>query len=299
MGAGNRCDLALQETSMGILDEINEAMDKAADAAADAYDATSQAVSDGYDAAAEKARQAAEAAKRAADRARQEAEEVARKGEEAAREAARRAKDAADEAKRQVQQAAQDAKEKAEEIVDAAKKTAEAAIDEATEKAKDAAKAVGEAVDNAEKKIEEVFNDTPAGSARQSCGAPPEPEPVQGTPTPISPTANSIICSGGNLIVQNNNSGPDRGCTQAHEGSHIRDWKRRYGDDCCRGVPDGQLPLGGPGYEEFLRLSECTAYRVGKACREALLATAPAADKPAIRNAIERDNAQIAANRCT
>jgi hypothetical protein len=121
---------------------------------------------------------------------------------------------------------------------------------------------------------------------------------VQGTPTPIPPGDNSIICKGGTLVVQNNNNGPDRSCTQAHENSHIQDWKDRYGDNCCSGVPDGSLPLGGDGYAEFLRQSECKAYRVGKACRQNLLTTAADADKPAIQAGINRDDANLQSHNC-
>jgi hypothetical protein len=136
----------------------------------------------------------------------------------------------------------------------------------------------------------------PAGSCVQPC---PLKDKIEGTPAAIDAGANSIVCRGETLVVQNNNTGPDKDCTQAHENSHIADWKGRYGDDLCKGVPDGQLPLGGDGYDEFLRQSECKAYKIGKACRQKLLETASDADKPAIQRAIVRDDAQIAANRCT
>jgi hypothetical protein len=133
--------------------------------------------------------------------------------------------------------------------------------------------------------------------------APPSPSPaaevVTGTPAPIPPGANSIVCRGGNLGLQINNTGPDRACSEAHESSHMADWKARYGNNLCAGVPDGQLPVGGPGYTEFLRQSECKAYRVGKACRQNLIRTSSDADKPAVQAGIDRDNQQLAANRCT
>jgi hypothetical protein len=121
---------------------------------------------------------------------------------------------------------------------------------------------------------------------------------LHGEPTPIPAGDNSIVCHGGDLIVQNNNSGPDSTCTQQHESSHIGDWKGRYGNILCQGVADGSLPTGGPGYDEFLRTSECRAYRIGKACRVALLATATDADKPAIQTGINRDDAQLAGHHC-
>ena len=101
------------------------------------------------------------------------------------------------------------------------------------------------------------------------CVAPcPLATPIVGTPVAIDPTSDSIVCRGGALVTQINDTGPDRACTTKHEESHIADWKGRYGPNLCQGVPDGQLPLGGDGYAEFLRQSECKAYKVGKACRE-------------------------------
>lgn len=155
-----------------------------------------------------------------------------------------------------------------------------------------------------------LADDSKPGFLSATGGAPPPPQPtppapptpgerVRGTPVAIPPASNSIVCRSNRLTVQNNNNGPDRACTQAHESSHMQDWKNRYGDDLCSGVADGSLPVGGEGYAEFLRQSECKAYAVGKACRERQLPTAPEADKPAIQNAIDRDNAQRTAHRCT
>ncbi|HEX4963772.1 MAG TPA: hypothetical protein VF173_23295 [Thermoanaerobaculia bacterium] len=134
----------------------------------------------------------------------------------------------------------------------------------------------------------------PAAQATTECQ-----KKIKGTPAPIDPTKNSIICKNGKLVVQNNNSGPDKSCTDAHESSHIRDWKDRYGEDLCNGVADGSLPVGGEGYDEFLRKSECTAYAVGKACRQELLKTANKADQPAIQGAIDRDDAQLKGYGCS
>jgi hypothetical protein len=135
---------------------------------------------------------------------------------------------------------------------------------------------------------------TPANCTSASCPA----EKVKGTPVAIPAGDNSIVCRGGRLVVQNNNSGSDRACTQAHEEQHMKDWKERYGEDLCSGVSDGQLPVGGDGYTEFLRQSECKAYKVGKTCRENSLKTATDADKPGIQKGIDRDNAQLNANSC-
>jgi hypothetical protein len=164
----------------------------------------------------------------------------------------------------------------------------------------DAGATAGSQLTRAAEDADQNMSKSSVGSPSTPCPASPQEQAsVVGTPAPIDPGSNSIICRAGNLVVQNNNSGPDRACTQAHESSHITDWKARYGDNLCVGVPDGQLPVGGPGYAEFLRQSECKAYRVGKACRENLLRTAPAADRPAIQAGIDRDNAQLAGNRCS
>jgi hypothetical protein len=108
----------------------------------------------------------------------------------------------------------------------------------------------------------------------------------------------SIVCKGGKLVVQNPSHGPDRGCSQAHEESHLKDWIDRYGSGLCKGVKDGYLPTGGEGYVEFLRQSECKAYKVGKECREKLLKKCPAKDVAAIIGGLDRDNADLKKNNC-
>jgi RHS repeat-associated protein len=119
-----------------------------------------------------------------------------------------------------------------------------------------------------------------------------------GVPTPVPPGDNSIVCKGGKLVVQNNNKGPDSKCTQAHEDQHIQDWKKRYGDDLCKGVKDGYLPVGGDGYSEFLRQSECDAFKVGKKCRDDLLKGCDPKDKAAIQAGIDRDDSHLKKNKC-
>jgi RHS repeat-associated protein len=94
----------------------------------------------------------------------------------------------------------------------------------------------------------------------------------KGDPTGLStlvqvpPDKPSIACKGGELVVQNPNNTASRPCMQAHELQHLKDWKARYGDDLCKGVPDGYLPVGsvnGDDYNEFRRKSECRAYKMG------------------------------------
>ena len=121
---------------------------------------------------------------------------------------------------------------------------------------------------------------------------------VVGTPVQIPPGGQSIVCRGGKLVVQNNNKGPDSKCSQAHEEQHINDWKKRYGDDLCKGVKDGYLPVGGDGYAEFLRQSECDAYKAGKKCRDDLLKGCNAKDQAAIQAGIDRDNEQLKEHGC-
>lgn len=72
------------------------------------------------------------------------------------------------------------------------------------------------------------------------------------------------------------------GCVRRHEESHAADWLGRYPDGCKN--DDGSakaagtdIPLTGPGYDAFLRASECTAYGVEEVCITPLIA---AADEP-------------------
>ena len=49
-------------------------------------------------------------------------------------------------------------------------------------------------------------------------------------------------------------------CVVAHESSHAADWKARWPKG-CEGKKDGDaIPLGGDGYDAFLKTSECTAH---------------------------------------
>lgn len=81
-------------------------------------------------------------------------------------------------------------------------------------------------------------------------------------------------------------------------GSRGEPLERLYGDDLCKGVKDGYLPMGGDGYGEFLRQSECNAYKAGKKCREDLLKGCDPKDKAAIQSGIDRDNEELKKNKC-
>jgi len=86
--------------------------------------------------------------------------------------------------------------------------------------------------------------------------------------------ASTIQCDGkGNYEVVNINKKCDAECSELHEKSHIADWQARYGADSCQNKPKGYLPLGGTGYPEFKKKSECKAYRVGWRCRLGLSRT--------------------------
>jgi hypothetical protein len=84
--------------------------------------------------------------------------------------------------------------------------------------------------------------------------------------------AATIECRGGkyNIILNWAKGEPYESCVIAHEQQHIDDWKRRYGEDSCKGVADGSLPKGGPDYEKFLHDSECKAHAIGRDCAKRL-----------------------------
>jgi len=116
---------------------------------------------------------------------------------------------------------------------------------------------------------------------------------------PMDPNDNTLICYNGKLTIQNKNRGPDRKCTGEHEYSHLQDYLKQFGDDVCKGQKNGTQPVGGDGWEEFRRQSECKAYKAGKKCREDLLKNCPSqADKDAIQQGIDRDNEQMKKEKC-
>jgi hypothetical protein len=65
-----------------------------------------------------------------------------------------------------------------------------------------------------------------------------------------------------------------RDCVDQHEQSHARDWENRYPDGCLQGTDGDRVPLGGPGYSDFLNQSECDAYRVSESCIDEKMKTA-------------------------
>lgn len=117
----------------------------------------------------------------------------------------------------------------------------------------------------------------------------------------INDSANTIKCVGGSLQVHlgghdENSCEADKNCTIEHEEQHIADWENHYGEDVCQGVPDNHLPIGGDGYDEMLENSECSAYTIGKNCRQTALDAGDSGCDDVLRSAIQRDENQIASN---
>jgi uncharacterized protein RhaS with RHS repeats len=111
----------------------------------------------------------------------------------------------------------------------------------------------------------------------------------------------TIQCNGGKYeIVLNAHKGkPNEECVRKHEEQHIKDWKDRYGENSCQGVPDGELPKGGDNYEKFLHGSECKAYAISRDCDKELARTCPDADDRAyIQGEASRANNILGAKKC-
>ena len=74
-------------------------------------------------------------------------------------------------------------------------------------------------------------------------------------------------------------------CVEQHEQSHVKDWEKRFPDGCKNAdgtfKKDGTpVPTGGEGYDDFLRQSECQAYKIELACEQKLQETASKDCKP-------------------
>lgn len=90
---------------------------------------------------------------------------------------------------------------------------------------------------------------------------------------------NTIICDGSGSLGINEATSYQYGvqdCTVQHESSHRTDWYARYGNDICKGRAKGDLPnftpSGKESYADFLKKSECKAWKVGQKCRQEKLA---------------------------
>lgn len=90
---------------------------------------------------------------------------------------------------------------------------------------------------------------------------------------PSGLASSTISCDGsGNYMVNNNDNGIARRCTEIHERSHIADWIKRYGADSCVGKPRGYIPtasINGDNFRDFIRDSECRAYTAEANCVKA------------------------------
>jgi hypothetical protein len=88
---------------------------------------------------------------------------------------------------------------------------------------------------------------------------------------PLAGGAATIVCNGrgGYRVAMNGWAGATcgiAGCVRRHEESHATDWRRRWPEGCKDKADGAQIPLGGDGYDAFLRTSECTAYGVEENC---------------------------------
>jgi len=81
-------------------------------------------------------------------------------------------------------------------------------------------------------------------------------------------------------------------CVEQHEQSHIKDWEQRFPNGCKNAdgtskKDDTQVPTGGEGYDDFLRQSECKAYKIELACEQKLQETAGKDCKPDIDSIVK------------
>ena len=100
-----------------------------------------------------------------------------------------------------------------------------------------------------------------------------------GGPEPPHAGAATIVCDGkgGYRVSLGSWAGAPCGtesCVTAHETQHASDWKGRWPDGCKDKPDGGAIPLGGPGYDAFLKDSECKAHTVDLTCAERLLTSA-------------------------
>jgi len=126
----------------------------------------------------------------------------------------------------------------------------------------------------------------------------------------VDPRALDPICFTPTTVCDGNGGieiclGPAKGkcdekCSRAHEEQHAQDMQRER-PDICRNRPRGariQFIMTIASERDFVRKSECRAYRVGLDCRQDLLRRAcftPACDKQ-IRDGITRDTDGMSEN---
>ena len=91
--------------------------------------------------------------------------------------------------------------------------------------------------------------------------------------------SNTIICDGAGSLTLHESTTDKYGvqdCTRKHEAQHRSDWYARYGNKICKDRKKGDLPHFDPpgkdAYADFLKKSECAAWKIGKTCRDEALA---------------------------
>jgi hypothetical protein len=91
--------------------------------------------------------------------------------------------------------------------------------------------------------------------------------------------SNTIICDGSGSLMIHESTNYKHGvqdCTRKHEAQHVSDWYARYGNKICKDRKKGDLPYFDPpgksAYADFLKKSECAAWKIGKTCRDEALA---------------------------
>jgi hypothetical protein len=112
----------------------------------------------------------------------------------------------------------------------------------------------------------------------------------------------TIQCEAGAYVVKLNDwAGKPCGisdCATVHESSHIVDWQARWPKGCKKAdgtnQADGYLPVGGDGYDEFLKKSECTAHTKDLDCAEAKLKSASGDCKTKLESYVKLTKAQKA-----
>jgi hypothetical protein len=116
-------------------------------------------------------------------------------------------------------------------------------------------------------------------------------------PLPIPDYQNSIKCEGGELVTQigsPTNVPAINQCIEEHEQQHVEDWIDFYGEDLCEGIEDRHLPVGGKGYDDMLKQSECDAYTKSHSClQEALKNASCGSDKSEIEDEITHNEEMI------
>jgi hypothetical protein len=133
---------------------------------------------------------------------------------------------------------------------------------------------------------EQMVSDTEVETASApakscGCGAPAQATDSDTSTEPEAPHAGSatIVCDGsdGYKVDLGSWAGAPcgtEGCVRKHEEQHAADWRGRWPEGCKGKAVGATIPLGGAGYAEFLKKSECSAHTVDLACAETLLAAA-------------------------